>query len=107
MKFEFSPYLAIQVKNYKKAIEFYQKVVGMKLIEETGNDTYLKSNPINFVYENGGKPGRVFFEFKVANVKKTRTLLEKNGCKVTQVYSEKSVMISDPYGMNFHIWENQ
>ena len=106
MKFKFSPYIAIQVKDHKKAVDFYQNVLGMKFTEENGNDTYLKSDPINFIYENGGKPGKVFFEFKVSSVKKARTLLEKNGCKVTQVYSEKSLMISDPYGMNFHIWED-
>jgi catechol 2,3-dioxygenase-like lactoylglutathione lyase family enzyme len=105
MKFKFSPYIARQVKDHKKAINFYRYVLGMKFIEEDGNDTYLNSDPINFVYENGGKPGRVFFEFEVASVKKAIALLKKNGCKVTQVYSGKSVMISDPFGMNFHILE--
>ena len=105
MKFQFSPYISIQVKDYEKAINFYQQVLGMNLTESNEKETYLRCEPINFCYEKSGIPGKVFFEFKVESVKETKVLLEKEGCKVTQVYSEKSIIISDPYGMNFHIWE--
>jgi predicted enzyme related to lactoylglutathione lyase len=50
--------------------------------------------------------GFIFFEFKVDDVKGAKEKLEKEGCKVTQTYSEKSVMIADPYGMRFHIWQD-
>jgi catechol 2,3-dioxygenase-like lactoylglutathione lyase family enzyme len=106
MKFEFSPYIAVQVKNYDKAIDFYKRVMGMELVEVKGNDTYLKSGPLCFVFENVPEGKSVFFEFKVNNVKNARELLEKEGCKVTQVYNEKSMMFSDPFGMNFHVWED-
>lgn len=112
MKFHFSPYIAIQVKDYEKAIDFYKRVLGMDFIVTQGKDTYLKSIPIsgnieavNFCFEKDGKPGQVFFEFKVDGVTEANDLLEKEGCKVIKVYGEKGVMISDPFGMNFHIWE--
>lgn len=105
MKFKYSPFIAIQVKDYKKATEFYQNVMGMNFVEEKGNDTYLKKDGINFVYENGGKAGTVFFEFSTDDIKEAQRVLEENGCRMTQEYSEKSKMFSDPFGMNFHIWE--
>ncbi len=105
MKFEFSPYIAVQVKDYDKAIDFYRRVLGMQLVEVKGNDTYLKSGPLCFVFENAPEGKSVFFEFKLSGVKEAGQLLEKEGCKVTQVYNEKSMMFSDPFGMNFHLWE--
>ena len=105
MKFEFSPYIAVQVKNYDKAIDFYKRVMGMEFVEAKGTDTYLKSGPLCFVFEKNPEGKEVFFEFKVSSVNEARELLEKEGCKVTCIYSEKSIMFSDPYGMNFHVWE--
>jgi catechol 2,3-dioxygenase-like lactoylglutathione lyase family enzyme len=101
MKFNFSPYIAIQVKDYEKAIDFYQRVLGMELTEIRGKDTYLKSYPcsdnigaINFCFENEGIPGQVFFEFQVDSVKEAKALLENEGCKMVKIYNEKSFMMA-------------
>ncbi len=40
MKFEFSPYIAVQVKNYDRAIAFYKNVMGMEFVEAKGSDTF-------------------------------------------------------------------
>ncbi len=107
MKFEFSPYVAVQLKDYTNAIDFYKRVLGMEFNYTKDNDTYLKSGQMNFVFENSpvGAHKAVFFEFKVKNMKEARELLEKEGCVVTREYSEKNMMFSDPYGMNFHVFE--
>ena len=107
MKFEYSPYIAVQVKDFKNAIDFYQRVLGIEFNYTKDNDTYLKSGMMNFVFENApvGAHKAVFFEFKVKNMKEARELLEKEGCIVTREYIEKNMMFSDPYGMNFHIFE--
>jgi predicted enzyme related to lactoylglutathione lyase len=106
MKIEFSPYIAIQVNNNKKAAEFYQNVLGMKFINENNNNIYLNIYGINFVLENYAEgKGNVFFEFKTDNIAALKKILIENGCKITQKYSEKSIMFSDPYGMNFHLWQ--
>ena len=52
MKLEFSPYIAIQVSDHQKAVEFYQKVLGMEFVDSKGNDAYLDKDGINFVFEN-------------------------------------------------------
>ena len=106
MKLEFSPYIAIQVSDHQNAVDFYQKVLGMEFVDAKGNDAYLDKDGINFVFENN-EPGRgsVFFEFKTDNLAEAKETLEKEGCAVTQVYNEHSMMFSDPFGMNFHVWE--
>ena len=106
MKFQFSPYIAIQISEQKKAVDFYQRVLGMNFVHEEKNDVYLNKDGINFVFEDAEGRNGVFFEFKVDCVNDAREILEKEGCKVIQVYNEKSMMVSDPYGMNFHIWED-
>jgi catechol 2,3-dioxygenase-like lactoylglutathione lyase family enzyme len=105
MKFKYSPHIAINVKDRDKAADFYGRVLGMEYIEEKHGDKVLSVGPLTF-YVSDGQPGQTFFEFKVDNVSEARKLLEEEGCKVTHEYSEKSVMVSDPYGMNFHIWED-
>ena len=104
MKFEYSPNIALNVKDRDKAGEFYKNVLGMNFVEDKNGDLQFTAGAMNFYFAEG-KPGQTFFEFKVDNVKEARELLEKEGCKVTHEYSDKNVMISDPYGMNFHIWE--
>lgn len=106
MKLEFSPYIAIHVQDYEKAVDFYKRVLGMDFIDAKGNDTYLNKDGINFVFEKAGKAGMVFFEFMTDNLTEARAALEKEGCKVTQQYNEHSMMFSDPFGMNFHVWED-
>ena len=105
MKLEFSPYIAIQVRDYEKAIEFYRDTLGMEFIDTKGNDTYLNKDGINFVFEKAPTAGGVFFEFKTDNLTEAKLMLEQAGCKATQVYNEHSIMFSDPFGMNFHVWE--
>ena len=106
MKFEFSPYIAIQVKDHQKAVDFYQRVLGMEFKRARENDTYLNKDGINFVYENNPNGNGTFFEFKTDNLRDAKQLLEKEGCKVLQVYNQHSIMFADPYGMNFHVWED-
>lgn len=104
MKFEYSPHIAINVKDRDKAGDFYRRVLGMNYVEDKRGDLKFTAGPLNFYFAEG-QPGQTFFEFKVDNVKDARELLEKEGCKIIHVYSDKNVMVSDPYGMNFHIWE--
>lgn len=104
MKFEYSPHIAINVKDRDKAGEFYKRVLGMEFVEEKHGDLNFKAGPLNLYFAEG-QPGQTFFEFKVDSVAEARALLESEGCKITHEYSEKSIMVSDPYGFNFHIWE--
>jgi len=105
MKFEYSPHIAINIKDRNNAGDFYRRVLGMEFVEEKQGDLHFKAGTMNFYFAEG-KPGETFLEFKVESVKEACELLVSEGCTVTKVYSEKSVMISDPHGVNFHIWED-
>jgi catechol 2,3-dioxygenase-like lactoylglutathione lyase family enzyme len=104
MKFEFSPYVAFQVKDYNKAVDFYEKILGWKLVKKDEKETHFQSGIMNFFAESSDK-GYTFFEFKTDNIQEAQELLEANGCVITQTYSDKSMMFKDPYGMCFHIFE--
>ncbi|MBK9331461.1 MAG: VOC family protein [Ignavibacteria bacterium] len=105
MKFSFSPHIAVQVKDYDKAVKFYENVLGMQKEKHSEAETHFIKDGINFYVENS-ESGFTFFEFKVESVPAAQELLEKEGCKVTQIYNDKSKMFADPYGMRFHIWED-
>ncbi|KAA0210503.1 MAG: VOC family protein [Ignavibacteriaceae bacterium] len=106
MKFEFSPHIAIKVRKYDDAIKFYKEVLGMEIVNRKDFETHFKKDGINFYIENDEKmPGVTFFEFKVDDVKETLKLMEENGCVLTQVYSNKSIMMADPFGIKYHLWE--
>jgi len=107
MKFDFSPYIAIQVSDHAKAVEFYKNVLGMEFVDAKGTDAYLNKDGINFVFEdNSAGRGSVFFEFRTDSLAEARKELEAAGCTLTQEYNEHSAMFSDPFGMNFHVWED-
>ncbi|MBP9191635.1 MAG: VOC family protein [Ignavibacteria bacterium] len=105
MKFEFSPHIAFQVKDYKNAKEFYEMILGMEVVSTSETETHFKKGGMNF-YMEAADTGLTFFEFKTEDVKAAREELENEGCKVTKVYSEKSMMFADPYGMRFHVWSD-
>lgn len=104
MKFEFSPHVAFQVRDYHNAVRFYKQVLGMEEISSSDSEAHLRCGGMNFYIENS-EGGFTFFEFRVESVSEATELLEKSGCRVTHTYNEKSRMFADPFGMRFHIWE--
>lgn len=104
MKFEFSPFVAVEVKDYEKACEYYEKVLGMELVKKHPVESHLKSGVMNFFVSETEKK-EMFFEFKVEDAAEAKKLLEANGCKITTVYSEKNFLVSDPFGLNYHVFQ--
>ena len=105
MKFTFSPNIAIKVKDYEKACNFYKNILGFEVVQTKKNETHFNKDGMNFYIENDASSEATFFEFQVDSVKEALLLLENDGCMVTEKYSDKNVMVKDPYGMQFHIWE--
>lgn len=106
MKFNFSPHVAFDVKNYEKAIKFYVEVLGMELVKKDDEEAELKSG--NFSFHISHRDAfNTYFEFNVEDAEAARELLESKGCSSIETLTpegESSYLISDPYGMNFHIW---
>ncbi len=59
---------------------------------------------MNF-FISGTEKKEIFFEFKVEKAAEAKKLLEEKGCKILNVYSEKSFLVSDPFGLNYHVFQ--
>ncbi len=108
MKFEFSPHVAVPVKDYDRAVEFYKKLMGLDVAYSDDNETELKCGDISLHVENNAG-GRIFFEFKVKDIEKAKDQLVEAGCQVVEIAipdGPKSYMITDPYGLSFHLLED-
>lgn len=103
--FQLTNNVAVQVKNYEKALEFYKNTLGFTLVEKDDVEAKLSINGVNFYMENAPEGTTTFFEFAVDNVEEVKNLLLNEGCIISKEYSSKSFMIKDPYGLNFHIFE--
>ncbi|WP_261132291.1 DUF899 family protein [Bacillus sp. Marseille-Q3570] len=97
--------VAIQVQNYPAAIEFYEKIIGMKPERTLENETKLSFNGTNFYMERADE-NNVYFEFSTDDFERMKEQLLDHGCEITKEYNEKSIMVADPYGMKFHLFES-
>ncbi len=97
--------IAIQVKDFEKAVRFYEETIGMKVEKDFGDETRLSFNGMNFFMERSDG-NQVFFEFATDEFDDMKERLLEKGCEITKEYSEKSVMMADPYGMKFHLFES-
>ena len=103
--FQLTNNVALGVVNYEDAIQFYQTIFGMQVEKTFENETLLSMSGTNFFIEKA-ESNTVFFEFAVDNVESAKGILIENGCKITKEYNEKSLMITDPFGMRFHLFES-
>ena len=102
--FELTTNIAVQVKDYEKAIQFYEKVIGMDVQNKNQNETKMTINGVNFYIENENK-NHVFFEFAVVDIDRAKEVLLNEGCIIKKAYSDRSFMIQDPYGLRFHLYQ--
>lgn len=49
MKFEYSPNIALNVKDRDKAGEFYKNVLGMNFVEDKNGDLQFTAGSMNFI----------------------------------------------------------
>ncbi|RDI41900.1 DUF899 family protein [Falsibacillus pallidus] len=98
--------VAIGVKDYQKAVEFYRGTIGMRLVKNGEKEAQFFFNGTNFYIENNPSE-KVFFELAVNDFETAKAELDAAGCIVTKEYSPKSIMVQDPYGMNFHLYESK
>lgn len=106
MQFRMTKHIAINVRDYQKAIPFYRDTLGWEVIKEGVNETHFVKGDTNFyIEETDGKPYEVFFEYEVDDMESVRAKLLSEGCKISQIYSPQSIIFSDAYGMNFHVYQ--
>lgn len=102
--FDLTNNIAIQVNHQPEAVKFYTEVLGMKEDWSNALESKLTFGGQNFYVEQS-EDKKVFFELAVKDIHSVKEKLLNHGCIVTKEYHEKSLMIADPYGMNFHLFE--
>jgi catechol 2,3-dioxygenase-like lactoylglutathione lyase family enzyme len=106
MEFRMTNYIAVNVRDYEKSVAFYRDVLGWELVKYTPAESkFKKGDTWFFIAQQDEKAYAVFFEYEVDNLKETKTKLLSEGCTEGQKFAEKSIMFTDPYGMNFHVYE--
>lgn len=103
--FQLTNNIAVQVRDYNDALEFYENVLGFELVETYENETQFRVGKINLFVEDEPEETNTFFEFAVDNLQRVKLRLQDEGCEIIEEYSDKSIMIEDPYGLYFHIFE--
>jgi predicted dithiol-disulfide oxidoreductase (DUF899 family)/predicted enzyme related to lactoylglutathione lyase len=96
--------IAFQVTNYEKAVTFYKEVLGMTVRNTHDNETHFSLGGTNFYVEDS-KDGNTFFDLACEDIEHMKDKLLREGCKITKEYSHNSLMIADPYGFKFHLFE--
>ena len=102
----FSPHIAIGVKEYDKALDFYENTLGLKLQKRANDESEFRCGDVTYYIERNEKEQVTWLEFKVDNIEKLKVELEKSGCILSTTHLKKSYLVVDPYGMRFHIWED-
>ena len=102
--FQLTNNVAVGVQHYKEAIQFYSNIIGMKAEIHGEKETMFTINGQNFFIENS-EHNTVYFEFAVDDFERSKKKLLASGCKVDHIYHGKSEMISDPFGLKFHLYE--
>ena len=96
----------IRVGDLERSITFYTEVLGMELVSKNEEEAELRSNGFSF-HITHRDAFNTYFEFNVEDAEAARELLESKGCSSIETLTpegETSYLITDPFGMNFHIW---
>lgn len=104
----FSPHIALDVRRKDDAIQLYQEVLDMDIIEATNDEAILQSGSVRFYIQHADEPS-VYFEFAVEDLEETMQELEQRGCESTEVQTPEgdiSYIVHDPFGMKYHIFEH-
>lgn len=95
----------IQTEQMDAAANFYEKVLGLKVIERGKQLVGFETGSFR-LYIDKGEPYGPVFEFFVPNLKKAKTLLVDNGCRVEiEDPLIPRCYIRDPFGLIFNIAE--
>lgn len=106
MEFRFEPDIAVTVRKYDRAVEFYQRVLGMRLIRRDETETVLRLPGATFYLEDGGdepppRPATTFC-FVTDDFRAAEEQLYAEGCRLSAVV-DGGRMVHDPYGLAFFL----
>lgn len=101
--------VALVVQNLSDAVSFYKNTIGMTVASVTENEAQVTFGGHRFYLERAEKEediGNVFFELATKDFSERLSELLDLGCTVIHEFSTTSVLLKDPYGMKFHLFES-
>ncbi len=94
MQFRLSNCVAVQVRDYDKAVEFYHYVMGMEVSKKDDKETEMKCGPTTFYIENN-EGGNTFLEFNVEDVEQAKDMLGRTPGTIFAIRPMKDGVIAD------------
>lgn len=105
MPFKMSGNLLLTHPEAKAAAEFYEEALGLKVYEETEDETGFTTGDNILYLANEPEPGFVY-EFFVPDLEAAREELVAKGCEVVVWEGKgKPCYVRDPFGFTFNLWE--
>jgi catechol 2,3-dioxygenase-like lactoylglutathione lyase family enzyme len=95
--------IIIRTENFQQAVEFYERVLGLKIVRRGETLVGFDAGAIRLYVEKGPAHGPVF-DFLVPDLKSAKQALVSAGCAVQE--EDPSVprcYIRDPHGLVFNI----
>ena len=106
MAYKITPFVAFQVRDYDKAVAFYRDILGFDLIKYTDTECRMYKDGYTFYIEKKEEGVlHTFFELVTPDITAAKEAMLAAGCSITHVYGPNSMMIADPYGFRFHLYE--
>jgi catechol 2,3-dioxygenase-like lactoylglutathione lyase family enzyme len=97
--FSLKPNVMVATRNLERAVKFYQKTLGMKLIAKTSAGAKFKSGKITFFVVKSKFPN-VILEFKTRSFASAKKDLLKGGARVVQWDERAGIyLMRDPQGL--------
>jgi catechol 2,3-dioxygenase-like lactoylglutathione lyase family enzyme len=95
----------IQTKNVDEAAAFYEKVLGLKVIERSEQMLGFETGGFRLFIDEGESYGPVF-EFFVPSLEQARKMLVEHGCRI-EIEDPRvpRCYVRDPFGLIFNIAE--
>jgi catechol 2,3-dioxygenase-like lactoylglutathione lyase family enzyme len=95
----------IQTNKMDEATTFYEKVLGLKVIERSKQLVGFETGSFRLFIDKGESYGPVF-EFGVPNLEQAKKMLIENGCRVEiEDPSVPRCYVRDPFGLIFNLAE--
>jgi predicted enzyme related to lactoylglutathione lyase len=95
----------IQTNNINAAATFYEKILGLKVIERTKQLIGFETGSFRLFIDKGESYGPVF-EFYVSNLDQAKKMLIENGCHIeVEDLRIPRCYIRDPFGLVFNLAE--
>lgn len=101
MRIRFLPHIAFQVRDYERAVAFYQEVLGMRVLQRDRGETHLVCGDVHFYVEDR-ETALTFLAFETDDLDAAREELTAAGCQVGELDGE-GYMVQDPFGLRFYL----